>query len=101
MRRAAISRRCWWDSSGVERGRGLLIEHWPPRSHQSALGGIGLAVNPGDEQARAVIERFAIRAFRGRPAKPAYLDGLVEQFNRRRAAGEPFAEAIRTRWRSC
>lgn len=75
---------------------GPFIEQWPPRSHELVLGGIDLAANPGDEQARAVIERFATRAFRGRPAKPAYVDGLMTQFTGRRAAGEPFAEAIKT-----
>ncbi|MEI6238982.1 MAG: DUF1592 domain-containing protein [Planctomycetia bacterium] len=75
---------------------GPFIDHWPPRSHELAIGGIDLAVNPGDEEVRAVIERFAARAFRGRPVKPAYVDGLMTQFTRRRAAGEPFVEAIKT-----
>jgi hypothetical protein len=75
---------------------GPFVDQWPPRSHEMVLGGINLKANPGEKQARQVIERFAGRAFRGRPVRPAYVDALVGQYSERRAAGESFAEAIKT-----
>ncbi|MCX7414365.1 MAG: DUF1592 domain-containing protein [Planctomycetia bacterium] len=75
---------------------GPLVEQWPPRSHELVLGGIDMGAKPDESEARGVIERFAERAFRGRPAKPAYVDRLVGHYAERRAAGEPFVEAIKT-----
>ena len=75
---------------------GPLYDQWPPRSHELALGGIDAAGNPDDTEARAVIEQFAARAFRGRAVVPSYVDGLMKQYQAKRAAGEPFVEAIKT-----
>lgn len=75
---------------------GPLVEQWPPRSHELVLGGIDVGSKPDDAEARGVIERFAERAFRGRPAKPSYVDRLMKLYAERRAAGEPFIEAIKT-----
>lgn len=75
---------------------GPLVEQWPPRSHELVLGGIDVGAKPGDAEARGVVERFAERAFRGRPARPSYIDRLMKHYAERRAAGEPFIEAIKT-----
>lgn len=75
---------------------GPFIDQWPPKSHELVLGGIDLKADPGDEQARKVIERFAERAFRGRPVRAAYVDRLMAQYAERRKAGEAFAQAIKT-----
>ncbi|HEX8910882.1 MAG TPA: DUF1592 domain-containing protein [Humisphaera sp.] len=47
------------------------------------------------DRARAVLERFAVRAFRDRRPSAAYLDKLVKLFDTRRAAGDTFDVAIR------
>jgi hypothetical protein len=75
---------------------GPFIDRWPPDSHELALGGVDLEAGPGEEQARQVVARFAARAFRGRPVRPEYVDGLVARYAERRQAGEPFHEAIKT-----
>lgn len=75
---------------------GPLVDQWPPRSHELVFGGIDVAGNPGDPEARTVIERFTERAFRGRPADPAYVARLLKHYTARREAGEPFVEAIKT-----
>jgi len=75
---------------------GPFVQQWPPRSTTSALGNVDVAANPGEAEARQVIERFAERAFRGRPVKSAFVDKLVAHYAERRAAGEPFINAIKT-----
>lgn len=50
---------------------------------------------PESNQARAALERFATRAFRGKPVEPSVLDRLVGLFETRRKLGEPFDVAIR------
>jgi hypothetical protein len=47
------------------------------------------------EHARAVIAKFAVRAFRGKEPAPAYLDKLTTLFDTRRKAGDAFDVAIR------
>jgi hypothetical protein len=47
------------------------------------------------DQARAIIERFAVRAFRDQQPSSAYLDRLVKLFETRVAAGDRFDVAIR------
>ena len=75
---------------------GPIIEQWPPRSHELVFGGIDVTANPGDAEARAVIEQFAKRAFRGRPVRKEFVDKLMEQYAERRSMKEPFIEAIKT-----
>jgi hypothetical protein len=48
-----------------------------------------------EEDIRGVLERFAMRAFRGRVADAAYLDRLAAIFEKHRAAGKPFREAVK------
>ena len=48
-----------------------------------------------EEDIRGVLERFAMRAFRGRAADAAYLDRLAAIFEKHRAAGKPFREAVK------
>lgn len=45
--------------------------------------------------ARAVIERFATRAFRGKSPASDYLDRLVALFETRRSMGDSFADALK------
>jgi hypothetical protein len=45
--------------------------------------------------ARAVIEQFATRAFRGKPPAPEYLDRLAALFEARRGMGDTFDEALK------
>ncbi len=47
-------------------------------------------------QARALIEKFATRAFRGNPPEPEFVYRLVKLFEARIKAGEKFDEAIKT-----
>ncbi|MBL8829996.1 MAG: DUF1592 domain-containing protein [Planctomycetaceae bacterium] len=50
---------------------------------------------PEREHARAIVERFAVRAFRDQQPSAAYLDRLVKLFETRLAAGDRFDVAIR------
>lgn len=55
-----------------------------------------LAGKPGEAgDARDIIERFALRAFRDNPPQPGYIDKLVKLFEARLKAGDPFEQAIR------
>ena len=47
------------------------------------------------DHARAILERFATRAFRDQTPKPEYLDKLVKLFETRQQAGDKFDIAIR------
>jgi hypothetical protein len=75
---------------------GPYVDEWPPESLGRVLGGVDLNADPGDEQARAVIDRFAERAFRGRPVRKEFVDGLMAQYAKRREKGEALTEAIKT-----
>ena len=48
------------------------------------------------DHARAIIEKFAIRAFREKAPKPDYIDKLVKLFDSRVKAGDKFDVAIKT-----
>jgi hypothetical protein len=50
---------------------------------------------PGESNARAVLERFASRAFRGKTPSATYLDKLAALHEARIQAGDPFDLAIR------
>ena len=52
-------------------------------------------LSSGETDARAVLERFAARAFRGKTPSAAYLDKLTALHQARIAAGDPFDQAIR------
>ncbi|MEK0445898.1 MAG: hypothetical protein RLZZ399_1219 [Verrucomicrobiota bacterium] len=75
---------------------GPFTDQWPPKSHQAIFGNVALGEKPGSVEARAVLESFASRAFRGRPARAGLIDQLVVHFEERIRAGEPFMEAIKT-----
>ena len=48
-----------------------------------------------EQDIRGVLDRFATRAFRGRQPTQEYLDRLVTIFEKHRAAGKPFREAVK------
>ncbi|MBU6180274.1 MAG: DUF1592 domain-containing protein, partial [Verrucomicrobia bacterium] len=50
---------------------------------------------PGETEARAVLERFAARAFRGKTPSAAYLDKLTALHDARVKSGDSFDKAIR------
>jgi hypothetical protein len=52
-------------------------------------------VFPGETEARAVLERFAARAFRGKTPSAAYLDKLTALHDARVKSGDSFDKAIR------
>ncbi|WP_375197447.1 DUF1595 domain-containing protein, partial [Sphingobium sp.] len=54
----------------------------------------GLEIAWNDENARELIERFTLEAFRRRPPTPAYIDGLVGYFEKQRALDKPFQIAM-------
>jgi hypothetical protein len=53
------------------------------------------ASSPDRDGARAVIERFAARAFRGKQAPAEYLDRLVALFGKRLEMGDSFEDALK------
>jgi hypothetical protein len=75
---------------------GPLDNQWPPESHRLALGDVDLNANPGEDQARQILEDFAARAFRGRQATAEFMDRLMVHFAERRKAGEAFEQALKT-----
>lgn len=75
---------------------GPYVDDWPPRSLHRVLGDVDLEGDPGDAEARRVIEQFAERAFRGRPVRKEFVDGLMAQYVQQRQKKEPFREAIKT-----
>jgi hypothetical protein len=75
---------------------GPFVDQWPPHSHTAVLGNEPLPPNPGEAEARRVIQQFSERAMRGRSLNPEFLDRLLSHYNERVAAGEPFQEAIKS-----
>ncbi len=73
---------------------GPIYEDWPPPAHQSIFFAGPDAVRD-ERYARAILARFAKRAFRGRPVQPAYLNKLVRLYQEKLAAGESFEEALK------
>ena len=54
-----------------------------------------IATLPEPDRARAVLQAFATRAYRGKELEDRTLDGLVSLYEKRRALDEPFEIAIR------
>jgi len=73
---------------------GPIVEEWPPASHRS-LFFQGEDAEKNEAYARAIVERFAGRAFRTRQPEPAYLDQLMTFFAAERKAGKSFEEALK------
>jgi hypothetical protein len=71
----------------------LEIEGPVPAPHPTAE--LLASVPPDRTGARSVIERFATRAFRGRPPAPEYLNRLVALFEARRRTADSFEEALK------
>lgn len=69
------------------------IEGPQTSQHRSAVSLV--AATPDGTGARAVIEQFATRAFRGRPPEPDYLERLVALYESQRAQGSSFEGALK------
>ncbi|MBM3786954.1 MAG: DUF1592 domain-containing protein [Acidobacteria bacterium] len=64
--------------------RGPIVDQWPPKGHQQILGGTP----------REVIERFAARAYRRKPAA-AEIDRILAIVDRRRTEGRSQFDALK------
>ncbi|MFN9914677.1 MAG: DUF1595 domain-containing protein, partial [Pirellulaceae bacterium] len=73
---------------------GPIYEDWPPPAHRLIFFEGPDAVQD-ESYARAILARFARRAFRGRPVQPQYLNKLVGLYREKLAAGESFEEALK------
>lgn len=74
---------------------GPIVPQWPPAAHrQLFFKGPGAAQD--DAYAREIIERFARRAFRADPPEQDFLDKLFALYQRCRAAGDGFEDALKT-----
>jgi mono/diheme cytochrome c family protein len=73
---------------------GPMLESWPTPAH-SRLFFKGESALSDDAYAREILERFALKAFRGKPLKPRYLDKLAGHYRERRAAGDSFEQALK------
>jgi hypothetical protein len=71
------------------------IEWEGPLGGADSQNRIPPVLSSGETDPRAVLERFAARAFRGKTPSAAYLDKLTALHQARIAAGEPFDLAIR------
>ena len=69
---------------------GPIAKDWPSRAWHEYFD----EVSDDDGGARALIAKFAERAFR-RPPEPARLEQLVEFYRARRAAGDDFQTAVK------
>lgn len=71
-------------------------EQWPPRAVEEIFfKGMWWTQPDQDAYARAIIERFAKRAFRTREPAPEFLDRLHGLYRTERKAGKKFQAAIR------
>jgi hypothetical protein len=80
----------WLDSVAWE---GPIVDQWPTPAYQR-LFFRGPEAEQTSGYARAILERFAERAFRGKPVEPAYVDKLMEFFEQRRREGGNFERAL-------
>jgi hypothetical protein len=83
---------------------GPIIDEWPPQSCVELLGNAARLSESSNtsrpdseiQAARSIIQRFAERAFRGKPVRAEYLDQLLGLYQTKRDEGETFEEAIKT-----
>lgn len=73
---------------------GPLLPQWPTAAHNDIFFNGATAVK-NEAYARQILERFAHKAFRGKPVKPSYLDRLVGHFREQQSSGAGFEEAIK------
>jgi len=71
------------------------VEWEGPLMRGGAKTGVVPVLAAGETDARAVIERFAVRAFRGKQPSAAFVDKLVALHDGRVKAGDSFGKAIR------
>lgn len=69
---------------------GPIIEQWPSPAWHEYFGD----AEDNEASARAIISKFAERAFR-RPPKPERIDQFVDFYKARRAAGDDFQTAVK------
>jgi len=81
----------WLDSVQWE---GPIVDQWPAHQVQQ-LFFKGPEATRNKHDAREIIERFAIRAFRGSEPSSEYLDRLVSWFEQGRGQGLSFEEALK------
>ena len=73
---------------------GPLLEEWPPAAHQSIF--FGESDRPKDAAyAKAIIEKFASRAFRVKQPDPEFIERLAGMFSAELAGGKDFHEALK------
>ena len=73
---------------------GPVIQQWPPASTQAIFFDDADRAKDAD-YARAIIERFAKRAFRIKDADPEFVDRLTEMFSSEMDSGKRFEDAIK------
>ncbi len=81
----------WLDWVEIE---GPLIDHWPSVPQQKIFFS-GLNTKLDQAYARKIIQRFASRAFRGKPPANRYINKLVGLYTERRAEGVSFVDAVK------
>ena len=74
---------------------GPLLPQWPTSAHNDIFFE-GENAEKSESYARRILDRFAKKAFRGKPVKPSYLDRLVTHFQEQRATGVGFEDAMKT-----
>mgnify|MGYP003637502371 CR=1 FL=1 len=72
---------------------GPILEEWPPAGHKTLFFG-GADREKDEAYARAVIQRFATRAFRGKQPDPEFVDRLVSLYSQERP-GNTFEQALK------
>jgi len=73
---------------------GPIVENWPPTGYAS-LFFRGADSEKNTEYARAIIQRFAHRAFRIKKPEPEFVQRLTDFFSDERNSGKSFEEALK------
>ena len=71
---------------------GPIIEAWPPAGHKALF--FETNRKKDEAYAKAIIERFALRAFRGKQPEPEFINRLVNLYSQERI-GKTFEQALK------
>ena len=71
---------------------GPIIEAWPPTAHKALFFDTNRTKD--EAYAKAIIERFALRAFRVKQPEPKFIDRLVRLYHQERAS-KTFEQALK------